>query len=1000
MASGAVASSRLEIRVLGPLQVLRDGHAVDLGPPRQRALLAILVLSANEVVSWERLIDQLWGERPPASAPNMIQVYVSRLRKALGPGLLVTEKPGYVLRIDERQLDAMRFAELVERARCLMADGAAGTAEELLEEALRMSRGPPLAEFTYESFAQGALARFENAWLEALELRIDADLALGRHARLVGELEQQIAEHPFRERLRGQLMLALYRSGRQAEALESYRAARTTLVEELGIDPSPSLQALEQAILAQDAELLAPTGTPAAADRGVVGALRTGNLRPELTSLIGRDSDVERIAGLVAEHPLTAVVGPGGVGKTRVARRVARIVADSFAHGVWFVDLGALDRGGDVCGAVLSAVGISDRPGAATLDTVAAELRERRLLLVLDNCEHVLGAAALVGERLLRDCPGVRILATSREPLAIAGERVQRLEPLPTSAAGSEPPAAVELFLDRAVAHGVSLRRNAEVLGTIQEICERLDGMPLAIELAAARTRAISPVGLLAHLGDRMRLLTRPGHRPAPARQQTLEAAIAWSYDLLSAEERATLRRLSVFHGGFSLAAAAALCADVGGELDTLDRVTALADQSVVTVERRADGERYRLLESIGLFAEQRLREVGEARDARDRHARFFLELAQAGSERLQSREQTASAARLATEQDNLTDALSWCLDGGGDPSVGAELAAAIGMDWTLRGRTNAAKRWLERALELGQRVTAPTRVDVHVARAVLAYSADDREAALAHATQAACIARETEDQELVAEALAQLAFAHQALGQDEQASAAAAELRSMLPRLSSPRARVMALLGNAHVALAAGRSDQARVDAASAQHIARGAGDHLRAAMSGFLLAYGLAVDSLLPAARAAIADAMEDAVRSGYQVVLVDNLIAASSLALADNDLDTAAELLPRTVAMLREQHRWEDLGRRLHVAAGVELRRGFSERSAVLLGAALRRADRMEFFEELLLPELADLRDRLTAQLGADSFERAFRRGAGLSLDDVARLLESAEPSSLTS
>ncbi len=1000
MASGAVASSRLEIRVLGPLQVLRDGHAVDLGPPRQRALLAVLVLSANEVVSGERLIDELWGERPPASAPNMIQVYVSRLRKALGPERLVTEKPGYVLRVDEGQLDAMRFAELVDQADLLMSAGAASTARELLDEALGLSRGPPLADFSYESFAQGALARLENARLETLELRGDADLALGRHARLVGELEQQIADHPFRERLRGQLMLALYRSGRQAEALEAYRAARTTLVEELGIEPGPALQALEQAILAQDVELLGTTATPSPHDRGADSVARTGNLAPELTSLIGRDPDVERIAGLVAEHPLTAVVGPGGVGKTRVAQRVARIVADSFAHGVWFVDLGALDRGGDVCGAVLSAVGISDRPGAATLDTVAAELHKRRLLLVLDNCEHVLGAAALVGERLLRDCPGVRILATSREPLAVAGERVRRLEPLPTTAAGSEPPAAVELFLDRAVAHGVSLTDNAEELSTIQELCVRLDGIPLAIELAAARTRAISPAGLLARLGDRMRLLAHPGHRSAPTRQQTLEAAIAWSYDLLGAEEQATLRRLSAFHGGFSLAAAVALCADVGGELDTLDRITALADRSVVTVERRPDGERYRLLESIGLFAEQRLREAREDRGARDRHAHFFLELAQAATEQPGSPEHTASAARLAAEQDNLTNAISWCLDGDGDRTVGAELTAAVGLDWTLRGRTNAAKRWLERALELGPQVTAPTQVAVNVARAVLAYGAGDLEIALAHATQAARVAREIQDQDLVAEALAQVAFARQALGQHEQASAAAAELRSILPRLSSPRARLMALLASAHVALAAGRSDQTRADAARAQDIGRATGDHLRAAMSGYLFAYALAVDSLLPAARAAIADAMDDAVRSGYQVVVADNLQAASTLALADDDLETATELLPRAVAMLREQQRWEDLGRRLHVGAAVESRRGSPERSAVLLGAALRRAQRMEFFEQLVLPELADLRERVTAQLGADSFKRAFRRGAGLSLDDVVRLLESAGPSSLTS
>jgi predicted ATPase/DNA-binding SARP family transcriptional activator len=992
-------SSRLEFRTLGPLEVSLDERAVELGGYRQRALLAALLLRANEVVSTDRLIEDVWGESAPPSAPNMVQVYVSRLRKALGRDLLVTRPPGYLMLVEEAQVDAIRFARMVARARDALADGEASAARGLLEEAMQLWRGAPLADFTYEPFAQSEVARLDELRMEAIELRVDADLALGRHAQLVGELEQAIAAHPFRERLRGQLMLALYRSGRQAEALDAYRAARGTLVEELGIEPSPALQVLERAILAQDAQLLGATGAPAPVDRDVDGVTRAGNLVPELTSLIGRDSDVERIAGMVAGHPLTSILGPGGVGKTRVAQRVARTMADGFAHGVWFVDLAALDRGGDVCGAVLSAVGISDRPGAATLDTLAAELHERRLLLVLDNCEHVLGAAALVGERLLRDCPEVRILATSREPLAIAGERVKRLEPLPATGAGSEPPPAVELFLDRALAHGVSLTENAEELRTIQEVCVRLDGIPLAIELAAARTRVISPAGLLAHLGDRMRLLARPGHRSAPTRQQTLEAAIAWSYDLLGAEEQATMRRLSVFHGGFSLAAAVAVCADVGSELDTLDRITALADRSVVTVERHPDGERYRLLESIGLFAEQRLRDAREDRGARDRHAHFFLELAQAASERLDRPERTASATRLAAEQDNLTAAISWCLDGDGDPTVGAELTAAIGLDWTLRGRTNAAKHWLERALELGQQVTAPTQVVVHIARAVLAYSADDKETALAHATQAGRVARETEDQELIAEALAQVAFARQALGQSEQASAAAAELRSMLPRLSSPRARVMALLGSAHVALAAGRSDRTRADAAIAQDIARAAGDHLRAAMSGFLLAYALAVDSMLPAARAVIADATDDAVSSGYRVVLVDNLLAASSLALADGDLETAAELLPRVVAMLREQQRWEDLGRRLREAALVEFRRGFTERSAVLLGAALRRAERLEFFEELILPELADLRERVAAQLGADSFEHAFRRGATLSLDDVAILLEPAAPTPLT-
>jgi predicted ATPase len=344
-----------------------------------------------------------------------------------------------------------------------------------------------------------------------------------------------------------------------------------------------------------------------------------GNLPPELTSLFGRDRDCDRVADMVGRYPLVSVVGPGGVGKTRVALHVARTVADRFQHGVWFVDLGAIGRAGDVAGAVSAAVGISDRPGSAALDTVVAELRERSLLLVLDNCEHVLKSAAETAARLVTACDGVRVLATTREPLGIAGERVARLEPLATTTTGSGPPAAVALFLDRAASHGVSWAEPDNVLDTIGEVCDHLDGIPLAIELAAARTRAISPAELLARLGDRLRLLAGPSHWSARVRQQTLEATIEWSYELLSSEEQATLRRLSVFRGGFSLSAAAAVCADIGDELDTIERLTALVDRSVVSVRRRDDTDRYRLLESIGLFGEQRLRDQGEENAGRAR---------------------------------------------------------------------------------------------------------------------------------------------------------------------------------------------------------------------------------------------------------------------------------------------------------------------------------------------------------------------------------------------
>ncbi len=996
--SGLVSGSTstglaLEFRILGPLDVRRDGRAVDLGAHRQRALLAVLLLSANEVLSSDRLIEEVWGERAPASAPNMIQVYVSRLRKALGPGLLLTQTPGYVLRLGEGQLDATRFASLVARAGEAMASGDPGAARALLEDALELWRGPPLADFTYDAFAQGEVARLEELRLEALELRIDVDLALGRHSLLVGELEQLIAQYPLRERLRGQLMLALYRSGRQGEALAAYRAARSTLVEQLGIEPTPGLQLLEQAILAQDPELLSTTNEREPVKTG--NGLAAGNLAPELTSLIGRDLDVGRVAGLVADHRLVAVVGPGGVGKTRLAQRVAGNLASGFEGGAWFADLAAIDRSAEVASAVMSAIGLPDRPGATALDTVADELGTRRLLLVLDNCEHVLASAAETAGRLLRACPGVRILATSREPLAIPGERVERLEPLATTSGGFGTPAAVELFLDRAATHGVSWEPPEQVLDEIQQVCERLDGIPLAIELAAARTRAISPAELLAHLDDRLRLLRQPGHRSAPTRQQTLEATIAWSYDLLSAEDQATLRRLSVFHGGFSLAAAAAVCADIGAELDTLDRVTALVDRSVVTIQRRRDGDRYRLLESIGVFAQQRLRSEQEYEPTLDRHARFFLGLVRRASEQLRGPEQAAWAAKLDAEQDNLTAAVGWCLDGNGDPTDGAELAASLGLHWTHRGRSNVARRWLERALERGADVASSTLVSAHLSWSVLAYSTGDREDERLHATEAVAIARRTDDPELLAEALSQLALTSQSSGRSEEATALADELRSLQDRLSTPAAQIMARLGTAQVALAAGRPDQARSDASGARDIARRVGDFHYAALSGYWLAYAWALGSSVAAARATIAEAMDDAVRGGYQMSVADNLVGQTSLALADGDLETAWRLLPRTIEMLREQERWADLGTRLYLAAAIELQRDAPGDSAVLLGAALGLMRRLDFQDELLLPELTELRERLVERLGEPAFAEAHEHGAEQGLDDVVALISASEP-----
>ena len=988
MVSAAVGTSSLEFRVLGPFEVLRDGRTVDVGAHRQRALLALLVLHANEIVPRDLLIAQLWGGQAPHSARNMVQVYVSRLRKALGVGLLETHPPGYVLRLGEAQVDALRFAELVARARDELGRGDASAARARLAAAIAIVRGAPLADFSYDAFAQADVARLEEMRLEAIELRIDADLMLGRHLELVAELEQLVGEHPFRERLRGQLMLALYRSGRQAEALDAYREARLTLVDQLGIEPGPALRERQQAILDQDPALSAPMVR--AVQRGGAHRSTPGNLPPELTSLLGRERELDRVGELIRAHRELTLVGPGGVGKTRVAQRAAAEAADAFADGLWFVDLAPTGQADDVADAVVSALGISDRPGANALDTVALDLRDRRVLLILDNCEHVIASAAAVAARLLRECSGVHVLATSREPLAIAGERVERLEPLATTATGSAPPAAVQLFFERAEMHGASWEDPAKVLDAIRELCVRLDGIPLAIELAAARTRAVSPAELLVNLDDRLRLLRSPHHWSAPDRQRTLEATIAWSYDLLSPEQQATLRRLAVFRGGFSLAAAAAVCSDMASELDVVEHVTALVDRSVLSLRRRGDGHCYRLLESIGLFADARLREHHEDVEARDRHARFFHDLAREAWAPAPGSEQAEVAARLDFEQDNLIAALAWCLEGDGDPDAGAEMAANLGLHWTFRGRSNTANRWLERALELGERVDPTTLAAVELSFGQLAFSTSEMEASAAHATRAVELSRETGRDECLAESLALLVLAEEGLGANAQATPIAAELRALQPRLRGPRTQVMAFLGTALVALVTGQLDQAREDAASARAIARDAGDHLRAANSGFWLAYALALDAQIASARATIRDAQEDAARSGYQLLVVDSLSAQAAFAVADADLDAAWDLIPTILDMLRDQGRWDDVGSALRLAAGVEWKRGNAERAAVLLGASRRWTDHLDFQDELLLPELGDLDRQLGDRLGDQAFAERVGEGADLSIDRVASLL----------
>jgi predicted ATPase/DNA-binding SARP family transcriptional activator len=652
----------MDFAILGPLRVSGSEGPIELPAAKQRALLAVLLLAhREEAVAPARLIDVLWGEDPPATAPKAVQVLVSRLRSAGVP--IVSRPSGYAVELEPGELDLERFETLVEAARSA---GALEEAARDLRDALALFRGPPLADAPLLGPAASEAERLADLRLAALEERIDVDLALGEHHAVVGELEALAAEHPYRERLHAQLMLALYRAGRQADALEAFRRARESLVEDLGLDPGRELRQLEADILAQDPAL------DAAAERGV-----RPPAPPPLpaTPLLGREAELETAAALLAEPGvrLLTLTGPGGIGKTRLALELAR----RLGTGALFVPLAAVDTPERVMPAVAQAIGADGEPA---LDAVAAQLAGRRALLVLDNLEQVLGAAPDIAA-LLAAAPGLKLVATSRAPLHLGGEQELAIPPLEL-----EP--AVELFVTRARA----LNPHAELDATeqIQRICERLDGLPLAIELAAARSKVLSPAAILERLEHRLDLLGA-GPRDAPVRQQTLRATIGWSYDLLDPGHRALFASLGVFVGGWTLEAAEAVCGP-----DALDGLATLVDHSLVTSARG----RFAMLQTVREYALERLAADGDERAVRQRHARAFAEFAERATEGMHGPEVGGWLDLVHADRENLRAAIGFAA-ADGDAATALALCGSWRY-WTIRGNLAEGRALVETALAGG----------------------------------------------------------------------------------------------------------------------------------------------------------------------------------------------------------------------------------------------------------------------------------------------------------
>ncbi|GAA0544411.1 BTAD domain-containing putative transcriptional regulator [Saccharopolyspora spinosporotrichia] len=671
--------------VLGPFRLCAaDGHPIDVGGARVRMLLARLALDAGRTVATETLIDDLWGANQPSGALNALQSLVSRARRALPDDLVLqSAATGYALKADAADVDAHRFARLAADGRGLRRDGRFAAAARTLREALRLWRGGALVDFVDAPFAAAQAARLEELRLGALEDRIDADLRAGRDGEpvelveLVAELDGLCARHPLRERFTGLRMRALYSAGRQADALGAYEALRRRLADELGVDPSQELRDLHGAVL---------RGEPREhRDRPPV-------LPSRLSSFVGREAEIEQVRTAMARSKLVTLFGPGGAGKTRLATETAAGVDD---RRVWFVELASVRQGEDLPSAVLASVGVRE---TRLLDTAPADAMTRLVdglsgapaLLVLDNCEHVIGAAAQFVQDLLTWCPQLGVLATSREPLALTGEELLPVGPLglPDGEAPLEAD-AVRLFADRARSARPGFVLDDATIGDVVEVCRRLDGMPLAIELAAARLRAMSVRQVAARLDDRFRLLTS-GNRASLARHRTLRAVVEWSWDLLGEPERLLARRLSVFAGPARAESAAAVCSDARLPAEDVFYVlSSLVEKSFVEA---VDGDRYRMLETVRAYCDDRLAESGERDRVRTAHAEHFVELAETASPRLHRVEQVEWLERLDADHDNLMTALRWAISSQ-NADLGVRMGAALAWYWSMSAHGELASR-------------------------------------------------------------------------------------------------------------------------------------------------------------------------------------------------------------------------------------------------------------------------------------------------------------------
>lgn len=975
--------------VLGPLQVTADGGTVAIGSAKQRRLLAALVLHAGTVVSTDRLIHVLWGEAPPASALQSLRTYAYRLREALGDdgGVFVTRAPGYLLAVSADRIDAAYFEQRLAEAR---RDALSAEARiSVLDEALALWRGPAYAEFADEEFAHGEALRLEELRRSAVEDRAAAQLDAGRHAEVVGDLEAFVATHPLRERAREQLMLALYRCGRQADALAVYHDFRELLDAELGLEVPATLAELERDILRRASHLDPPehdvVAAPPPAERREPERARA-HLPSEPTRLIGREQDIARVGAALRPGRVVTVTGVGGVGKSRVALRVAREAAGAHAGGVWWCELAPVANDADVAPTVATALGARPTEGRTVTDAVVERLAAGPSLFVLDNCEHVLGGATALVRATLEASPETTVLATSRTPLGLAEEDLVRLAPLATGARSEDEhgdPPALELFVERSQAVRPDLEVDRTERAAMVEVCERLDGVPLALELAASRVRSLNPSDLAARLDRRLDLVADA--RQDEGRHRALRTVVDWSYGLLGRVEQRAFARLAVFAGPFTLEAAEAVAGGDGiGHGEVLERLTALVDHNLVTTLPTGGTTRYVLLETLRAYGLERLQEAGEAEDTRRRHAAHFTALAEDANAQVRGQDEALGVARLDQAIDNLRAAHHWTV-ANGEVDLAMRLCAALfrynvfrmkaelftwaeavaelpgasahpdfpavagmaGWGAGLRGDLEAAATWVDRGLEAldtpdDARVVFPLEVRMHLD--MWQGRIDD---CLATAERAA--AATDDPAEFFPHTVPILALTY--AGRPDEALARAEEIEPVAARLGNPTMRGLVLYGRG----------EALLETAPQQ-----------------------AADPLEQAAD--LAAAVDNRMLLG----VVD--VSLISLQARHGDSTEALRSFTGMIDRLHEAGDWTHLWTGLRGLVEVLARLGCDEPAGVLLGAVRGAVNAPPVYGEDA-ERLAAVEAELDERLGADAVAGLQARGRALTNDEAVRFARHA-------